>query len=182
MLKIIQIFKCKKQVTGVAPIINTSDDNWELINISSSEEGGSSIEISQDIETDKLSTDKVPSTKAVYDFMSWVPKDIITNQEFNTGKTIDGKPIYGMYVHNNVGVDLSELNLIYATAYNYEYVDPLHQENNKNLLYIFSENYRGIGIIKYELPYISGGIVNSSNPSNLNNFIGFVFYTKTNQA
>lgn len=182
MPKIIQIFKCKKQVTGIAPLINTSDDNWELIQLNSTDTDNTKIQISQDIETDKLDTNKVPSTKAVYDFMSWVPKDIITNQEFDTGKTIDGKPIYGMYVNDNAGVNLSELNLIYATAYNYEYVDPAHQENNKNLLYIFSNSYRGIGIIKYELPYISGGIVNSTNPSNLDDFIGFVFYTKTNQA
>lgn len=180
MSKIIQIFKCKKQVTGVAPIINTSDDNWELINISSSEGGGSSIEISQNIETDKSSTDKVPSTKAVYDFMSWIPKDIITNQEFNTGRTLDGKPIYGMYVDNKLGVKLTELDLIYATAYNYEYVDMHHQENNKNLLYIFSKSYKGTGIIKYELPYISGGIINSTNSSNLDDFTGFIFYTKKN--
>lgn len=130
--------------------------------------GGSSIEISQ----------KVPSTKAVFDFMSWVPKDIKTNEEFNTGRTIDGKPIYGMYVNSKQGVNLSELNLIYATAYNYEYVDTMHQENNKNLLYIFTKSYRGIGIIKYELPYISGDIINSTTASNLDDFLGFIFYTK----
>lgn len=180
MSKIIQIFKCKKQVTGVAPIINTTDDNWELINISSSEGGGSSIEISQDVETDKLNANKVPSTKAVFDFMSWVPKDIITNQEFNTGRTLDGKPIYGMYVNNKSEVNLNELNLIYATAYNYQYVDPRHSPDNRNLLYIFSRSYRGIGIIKYELPYTNGNIINSTTASNLDDFVGFVFYTKKN--
>ncbi len=102
--------------------------------------------------------------------MSWIPKDIITNQEFNTGRTLDGKPIYGMYVDNKLGVKLTELDLIYATAYNYEYIDMFHEENNKNLLYIFSKSYRGTGIIKYELPYISGGIINSTYSSNLDHF------------
>lgn len=141
--------------------------------------GSSSIEISQDIETDKLSTDKVPSTKAVFDFMSWVPKDIVTNEEFNTGRTLDGEPIYGMYVDNKAGVELSELNLIYATASNYAHVDPRHSENNKNFLYIFSKNYAGTrAIIEYQLPYTSGVILDSTFAKDLNRFIGFIFYTK----
>lgn len=99
MSKIIQIFRCKKQVTGVAPIINTSDDNWELINISSSEGGGSSIEISQDIETDKLSTDKVPSTKAVYDFMDNI-RNITSGIEIDTGRFFNGKKLYRRYAEH----------------------------------------------------------------------------------
>ena len=75
--------------------------------------GGTSIELSQDIETDKLNTEKVPSTKAVYDFMSWVPKDIISNQEFDTGKTIDGKKIYGIYLTYTTAFNISDKNLFY---------------------------------------------------------------------
>lgn len=100
MSKIIQIFKCKKQVTGVAPTINTTNDNWELINISSSEGGGSSIEISQDVETDKLSTDKVPSTKAVFDFMPNI-RNITGGIEIDTGRFINGKKLYRYYAKPN---------------------------------------------------------------------------------
>lgn len=174
MSKIIQIFKCKKQVTGVAPIINTTDDNWELINISSSEGGGSSIEISQDIETDKLSTDKVPSTKAVYDFISWIPKDIITNQEFNTGKTIDGKTIYGIYL-NKGEFTTGDKNIIYATS------NLIEVNSSLSTLNVFGhiKNSTTPAILELQVPYeYATGITPPSEMSNFYFFIGFIFYTK----
>ena len=175
MSKIIQIFKCKKQVTGVAPIINTTDDNWELINISSSEGGGSSIEISQNIETDKSSTDKVPSTKAVYDFMSWIPKDIITNQEFNTGKTIDGKRIYGIYLNDNTNFHTLDKNIIYGTSNFVQYTTSLTQY----FINMFGKpNGYKPSIYYCELSDSGGELSEPREVSQWSYFIGFLFYTK----
>lgn len=137
--------------------------------------GGSSIEISQDIETDKSSTDKVPSTKAVYDFISWIPKDIITNQEFNTGKTIDGKTIYGIYLKDNNNFHTLDKNIIYATANFVQYTTSLTQF----FINMFGQpNVYKPTVYYCELSASGGQLSEPREVDNWNYFIGFIFYTK----
>lgn len=137
--------------------------------------GGSSIEISQDIETDKLSTDKVPSTKAVYDFISWIPKDIITNQEFDTGKTIDGKKIYGIYLKDNSNFHTLDKNIIYATSNFVQYTTSLTQF----FINMFGQpNALAPSIYYCELSDSGGQLSAPREVSQWNYFIGFIFYTK----
>nr|DAK60262.1 MAG TPA: hypothetical protein [Caudoviricetes sp.] len=175
MPKIIQIFKCKKQVTGIAPLINTSDDNWEFIQLNSTDTDNTEIQISQDIETDKLDTNKVPSTKAFYDFMSWIPKDIITNQEFNTGKTIDGKTIYGIYLRHFSDFVTTDKNIIYATS------NLIESNSSLSTIHIFgyTENSVIPQILQLQVVYeYDIGIPRPSEISNFYFYIGFIFYTK----
>ena len=94
--KVLQFFKVKQGVTGTEPTTSTSDNNYEYIGDTSGVGGGSSVEISQDIEADKSSTEKVPSVKAVYDFTSNL-KNITAKVEIDTGRTINGKKIYRYY-------------------------------------------------------------------------------------
>ena len=155
----------------------TAGTNIEITedNIINATGGGTSIEISQDIETDKLSTDKVPSTKAVYDFMSWIPKDIITNQEFNTGKTIDGKKIYGIYLRNINNFVTIDKNIIYATS------NLIEVNSSLSTLNVFGckETSTTPTILELQVPYeYATGITPPSEMSNFYFFIGFVFYTK----
>lgn len=149
--------------------IEITEDN--IINAT----GGSSIEISQDIETDKSSTDKVPSTKAVYDFISWIPKDIIINQEFNTGKTIDGKPIYGIYLKDNNNFHTLDKNIIYATANFVQYTTSL----NQFFINMFGQpNVYKPTIYYCELSNSGGQLSEPREITDWNYFIGFIFYTK----
>lgn len=111
------------------------------------------------------------------DFMSWVPKDIKTNEEFNTGRTIDGKPIYGIYV-KNTSISLTDKSIIYATTCNYRYIDPHHRESNANFLYTISQYLGQVRIDEFKLPIDGGNITSSDKAENLNKFLGFIFYTK----
>lgn len=159
----------------------TAGTNIEITedNIINATGGGTSIEISQDVETDKLNTDKVPSTKAVYDFMSWIPKDIKTNEEFNTGRTIDGKPIYGIYLPYQTSFNTNDKDIFYIPVsmagefigLQYEYVLSFSCFSKTN------------GDEEIKAKSISFG--NGTNISNLNMiennfsmFNGFIFYTK----
>lgn len=137
--------------------------------------GSSSIEISQDIETDKLSTNKVPSTKAVFDFISWVPKDIVTNQEFNTGRTLDGEPIYGIYLNKSSSFSLNDKNIIYATTNLIESNSSLSTLN----VFGYKEGAAIPAILELQVPYeYATGITRPTEMSNFYFFIGFIFYTK----
>ena len=139
--------------------------------------GSSSIEISQDIETDKLNTNKVPSTKAVYDFMSWIPKDIITNQEFNTGKTIDGKTIYGMYLFKPTDFKMNDKTLIYAAPNFTQY--PMG--DRQFLIFIpgtENGNQDELAVYYFQLPSDGGQLGKPVKFTTWWEFIGFVFYTK----
>lgn len=135
----------------------------------------SSMDISQDIEADKSNTNKVPSTKAVYDFMSWIPKDIITNQEFDTGKTVDGKKIYGIYLNKSSSFTPTDKNIIYATTNLIEVNSSLSTLN----VFGYKEGAAIPAILELQVPYeYATGITRPTEMSNFYFFIGFIFYTK----
>ena len=118
-----------------------------------------------------INTQFTPVTIDV-DFMSWTPKDIITNQEFDTGKTLDGKPIYGIYI-KNTSISLADKNIIYATANDYKGLT-LHMLN----VLEYNDKTKETEIVAMEIP-IGGGQIDNIQPIlNFNYFVGFVFYTK----
>lgn len=102
---------------AVKKIINNSQNNLEAkINKEITDRTQADTTLQNNINTEKARitkeiTDRTNADKnlqnQINSIMSLIPKDIKTNVEFDTGKTLDGKRMYGMYVKKSFSVESS---------------------------------------------------------------------------
>ena len=119
-----------------------------------------------------ISTQFTPVTIDGSDSSLWVPKDIVTNEEFNTGRTLDGEPIYGMYLKNKE-LDISNIILIHMSS-----VTTFGINNDYSLYSGGNNGGGGSCIFIYHYAADRTLLTISIEYAIPSNFSGFIFYKK----
>lgn len=183
-----------EKINEITSNLQNQINNLKTGSISGS--SGNTANIVDSIDKGDARKDAVPNPFAVNSFvMSLMPVDIVSDKEFDTGKTLDGKKIYGYYAKTYPFVDenISQYQWIatipFGSSYNVDSSNNLQtirlpmqcisEDANQGVYYI---EFGGFEIDEANMNYVSKKVemrvlpVICSMPSSW--FNGFIFYTK----